>query len=183
MRPPQWSIQRCISNAKTCCSSVCIQTLLPGGRGTCSQRPLSGKLSLKICRAASTNYLSATSLGPLTFFGSTSPLASFHLLSGTYTPRLCAPICLPRTNRKGRGPKTPTLAVALGMGLALQFAESRKRGPAASCWASVRCKSFIYLRPQLPVSADGRWASEQHGSPQPPDQSACHLALSTRMTG
>ena len=90
MRPPQWSIPRCISNAKTCCSSVCTQTPLPGGRGTCSQRPLSGKLSLKICRAASTNYLSATSLGPLTFFGSTSPLASFHLLSGIYTPQLCA---------------------------------------------------------------------------------------------
>jgi len=40
--------------------------------------------------AASTNFLSSTALGRPTFFGSTSPLASFHLPSETYTPRPCA---------------------------------------------------------------------------------------------
>ena len=76
------------------------------------------------------------------------PLRDLHAAT------VCVPYACHRTTHKGHGPKAPTLAVALGMGLALQFAESRKRGPAASCWASVCCKSFIYLWPQLPVSAD-----------------------------
>jgi hypothetical protein len=87
---------------------------------TLSQRPLSGELSLKICRAASANYLLSTSLGQPTFIGSTSSLACFHLLSETYlyAATACVPYACHRTNHKGRGPKMPTLAVALGVGLA-----------------------------------------------------------------
>ena len=42
---------------------------------------------LETSRAASTNFLSSTSLGWPTFFGFTSPLASFRLLSETYPPQ------------------------------------------------------------------------------------------------
>ena len=55
-------------------------------------------------------------------------------LGDLYAATVCVPYTCHQTNHKGRGPKTPTLAVALGMGLALQFAESRTRGPAASYW-------------------------------------------------
>ena len=72
---------------------------------------------------------------------------------GNLQERLCVPYAFHQTNHKGRGPKTPTLAVALGMGLALQSAEGRTRGPAASCWpqsvakaSDTSGKNYPYLR-------------------------------------
>ena len=47
-------------------------------------------------------------------------------LGDLYAATVCVPYACHQTNHKGRGPKTPTLAVALGIGLALQLAESRK---------------------------------------------------------
>ena len=75
---------------------------------------------MKICRAASADYLLSTSLGQPTFIGSTSSLPCFHLLSEAYlyAATACVQNACHRTNHKGRGPKMPALAVALGVGLA-----------------------------------------------------------------
>ena len=155
----------------------------PGGRGTFSQRPLSGELSLKICRAASTNYLSTTSLWRPTFFGSTSALSSFHLLSGTYTPRLCASHTL-ATKQTIRAvvQRHPHLLLPWAWAWPCNSLRGGRGVQQRHAGLSLLQKLHIPLATTPRICGPGRSASEQHGIPQPPDQSACHPALSARMT-